>query len=88
MQEYGISRKRYAVFCICGYKCSACQEKQIDFQCIQKATVRIDPWPFVIIFSILFFKIFRDIHFDTFMSFAFLQFEQPWFRDTRLLGVQ
>ena len=23
MQEYGISLKRYAVFCVCGYKCSA-----------------------------------------------------------------
>ena len=27
LQEYGISRKRYAVFCVCGHKCSACQEK-------------------------------------------------------------
>ena len=36
-QEYGISRKRYAVFCICVHKCSACQEKQMDFQGIQKS---------------------------------------------------
>ena len=26
LQEYGISRKRYAVFCVCGHKRSACQE--------------------------------------------------------------
>ena len=26
MQEYGVSRKRYAVFCFCVYKSSACQE--------------------------------------------------------------
>ena len=26
LHEYGISQKRYAVFCICGHKCSACQE--------------------------------------------------------------
>ena len=27
LQEYGISRKRCAVFCVCGHKRSACQEK-------------------------------------------------------------
>ena len=35
--KYGISRKRYAVFCVCVHKCSACQEKQMDFQGIQKS---------------------------------------------------
>ena len=35
-QEYGISRKRYAVFCIFGHKCSACQEKQMMWRNMKK----------------------------------------------------
>ena len=36
---------------VCGHKCSACQEKQIDFQGTQKATTRLRRGFYFMVFS-------------------------------------
>ena len=63
--KYGISRKRYAVFFVCGHKCSACQEKQMDFR---GQKIRLPCVKGALVLSGHFFGCFDNMQFNSYKA--------------------